>query len=82
MIEGGTATLNDVNDTKHSIEGLSRLARLLGYKDPLYQLQNRDGSVVGDFLYFLEDNPGAAEAVINWVLENHAPFADDSEDEE
>ena len=45
------------------------MARLLGYDDPFGQLAYADGSVVGDLLDFFEDNPGACEAVIDWVLD-------------
>lgn len=59
----------EIEDTPTSVEGLCKMARLLGYKDPASQLINSDGSVVGDLLYFFEDNPGACEAVVEWVLE-------------
>jgi hypothetical protein len=55
---------SEILDTKQTLNGLCKLARELGYKDPCFQLQNSDGSVVGDFLYFLEDNPGVMEAII------------------
>lgn len=77
------ATRKQIEDTRSTVEGLCTLARQLGYKDPCYQLQNRDGSVVGDMLYFFEDNPGAIEAVIEWVLENNPNGGvDDDEDED
>lgn len=61
--------LSEVEDTKHTIKGLCGLARKLGYQDPFSQLIMDDGSVVGDLLEFLEDNPGACAAVIEWVLD-------------
>lgn len=73
---------NQIQDTKQTVEGLCGLARKLGYKDPLYQLQNKDGSVVGDMLYFFEDNPGAIEAVIEWVEENYEDYFDNGDDED
>lgn len=63
-------TVDDIEDTDQSSKGLARLARKLGYKDPFKQLMYDDGSVVGDLLEFLDDNPGACEAVIEWVLDN------------
>ncbi len=69
--------LNDlINDWQNAIriegsrgfENLCRLARAIGYRDPMYQLQFRDGCV-GDLMVFFEDNPGAIEAVINWIAE-------------
>ena len=32
-----------IEDLKSTVEGLCRMARLLGYKDPCYQLMNNDG---------------------------------------
>jgi len=71
MCNKGMATIAEVGNTKHTVKGLCKLARQLGYKDPCFQLMNDDGTVVGDMLYFFEDNPGAIEAVVNWVLEHY-----------
>jgi len=49
-------------------ENLCKLTRAIGYRDPLNQMQFRDGCV-GDLMCFFEDNPGAMEAVINWIGE-------------
>lgn len=60
----------------HSIEGsrgfenLCKLVRAIGYRDPLNQMQFRDGCI-GDLMVFFEDNPGAIEAVINWIAEEN-----------
>ena len=75
------ASTREIEDTRLTVEGLCQMARKLGYKDPASQLINSDGSVVGDFLYFLEDNPGAIEAIVEWVLQNH-DLDDDEENEE
>ena len=61
---------SEVEETKQTVSGLCGLARKLGYKDPAYQLANSDGTIVGDLLCFFDDNPGACEAVIEWVLTN------------
>jgi hypothetical protein len=53
------------------IHDLCRLARELGYKDPLYQLQISHDACVGDLLEFLRDNPGAIEALYDWVHHNY-----------
>ncbi len=78
--------MREIEHTPQTVEGLCGLARRLGYRDPLFQLTNRDGSVVGDLLYFLEDNPGACEAVIGWVSDNRhlweGPEEEDEEDAE
>ena len=57
---------------------LCRLARGLGYKDELRQMINSDGSCCGDLHCFLQDNPGAIQAIYNWIDEN---YEDDIEDE-
>ena len=78
---------SEIENLRVSVEGLCKMARELGYKDPAYQLMNNDGTCVGDFLYFLEDNPGAVEAIFNWVLDEGTdrdgqPLEDDDEEEE
>ena len=79
----------DIPHTRLTVEGLCKLANKLGYNDPLRQLINRDGSAVGDLLYFLEDNPGAIEALIDWIYEESEtaqwevePEEEDDEEEE
>lgn len=51
------------------VENLARLSRILGYRDPMNQLYFADGCI-GDFLTFLADNPGAQEAIVDWIA-NH-----------
>ena len=77
----------EIEETKQTTKGLCKMARLLGYQDPFHQLINDDGTVVGDLLEFFEDNPGACEAVIEWVLEegrtrDGEPLDDDEDEEE
>lgn len=62
--------IKDLLDGRNSIENMCNMARELGYHDPCSQLYNKDGSCVGDFLYFLEDNPGAMESLMGWITEN------------
>ena len=50
---------------------LCGLAAALGAKDPCHQLINNDGSCVGDLMCFFEDNPGAIQAVYDWVEKNY-----------
>lgn len=52
----------------HGFENLCRLVRAIGYRDALHQMQF-DGGCVGDLMCFFEDNPGAIEAIINWIGE-------------
>ncbi len=82
-------TKSKIEDTSPSSEGLANLARLLGYKNVCDQLQFNNGAFASDLLAFFDDNPGACESVINWVLENgltadgeEIPDEDEDEDEE
>ncbi len=65
----GKMTLREVEDTDQSSEGLAMLARRLGYRSRMGQLVMRNGATASDLFEFLDDNPGACEAVIDWVLE-------------
>ena len=48
------------------IRSLIKLAQHLEYKDPL-----NNGNDIGDFIYFLEDNPGAIEKIFEWVMDEY-----------
>lgn len=63
---------DEILNTKETVNGLCKLARKLGYKDPCYQLINNDGSVVGDLLYMMEDNSGMIGAMLEWIADNYA----------
>jgi len=56
---------------RKGIENLSRIARALGYTDPQFFGQFK-GGCIGDLLVFLEDNPGAMEAVVKWIGEQYS----------
>lgn len=58
---------------RKGVENLCRLCRLLGYKDSTYFGQFAGGSI-GDLIEFLEDNPGAVEAVVDFIRENEAAY--------
>ncbi len=60
-----------------AIDDLCEMAETLGYKDKYGQLICNNGAAVSSFLYFLENNPGAVEAIYDWVRENYL-----SEDDE
>ena len=77
-----TIDINEANSTKPTVKGLCGLVRKLGYRDPFHQLHNDDGTVVGDLLCFLEDNPGACLTVIDWIALHFGIEEDDSENEE
>lgn len=52
-----------------TFDDLCLLARRLGYKDGPEQLLLTNGASVTNLIDFLEDNPGAIEALVDWVLE-------------
>lgn len=63
-------------------DDLCKMAEDLGYKCPWGQLQCNNGAFVSSLLDFLDDNPGAMEAIQEWVLENcDLEETDDEEDE-
>lgn len=50
------------------VKNLARLVNNLGYVDRTYFGQFQ-GASYGDLINFLEDNPGAVEAVQEWIIE-------------
>lgn len=71
----------DIENTRQTIGGLRKMAVELGY--------NNGYSGIDPIVQYLEDNPGAIEAVINFALEagidrDHNPLEDneDEDDEE
>lgn len=51
---------------------MAKLANGLGYKDQQYYGQLAPQASIGDLMEFFEDNPGAVEAVVNWVREQRS----------
>jgi len=51
---------------RRGIENLARIVNTLGYQDPQRYGQFR-GASLGDIFTFLEDNPGAIEALVEWI---------------
>lgn len=49
-------------------KNLAKLVGMLGYHDPQYFGQF-DGGSYGDLLEFFNDNPGAQNAVVEWIYE-------------
>lgn len=64
-------TRREIEDTRSEggAEALAAMARLLGYREQWGQLQFNNGATASDLFAFFDDNPGAVEAVVNWVLE-------------
>jgi hypothetical protein len=58
-------------DTQHGAEGLALMARKLGYRSRFGQLAFNNGATASDLFEFFDDNPGAVEAVVQWVLDEH-----------
>ena len=61
------ATLNATNEGERGAESLARMARALGYKDPLYFGQFSAEASWGDLIEFLSDNAGCVAAIKTWV---------------
>jgi len=51
-------------------DDLCKLVEGLGYNTEPRQLQCNNGAYVSSLLHFFDDNPGAMEALQEWVLEN------------
>lgn len=66
------------------VSSLCKLVRLLGYKDPMYFGRLGEGGIVGDLICFFEDNPGAIEALHQWIADNADSFdaLEDYQDDE
>lgn len=70
----------DRTEGPKGVENLAKLVHFMGYSDFQHYGQLRGGACLGDILEFLEDNPGAIEALQNWIREQGSD--DDSWDEE
>lgn len=55
------------------VTNLCQVARAIGYKDPVYFGQLTSKAAIGDLICFLEDNPGAIEAIYDWIRDNNSP---------
>ena len=62
-------------------EDLCVLVEKLDYRQDPKQLQNNNGSFVSSLLHFFDDNPGALEALQEWIADNCAQDEGDEEDE-
>ena len=78
------ATTKEVEDvTLRRSEDLCRLAEMLGYgRGPIKQLTCSNGAHVSSLLQFFDDNPGAMEAVHEFVLVNLDAYDLDEEEED
>jgi hypothetical protein len=64
----------------HCSDDLCSLVEDLGYNNSPKQLQCNNGSYVSSLMHFFDDNPGAMEAVQEWILNNSELDDDDEED--
>jgi hypothetical protein len=62
-------TRKEIQNTKQSAQGIALMARELGYVEQWEQLQFGNGASATNLIEFLDDNPGACEAIVQWVLE-------------
>ena len=58
------------NEGTVGVQNLAKFVGLLGYSDPQYFGQFQGGSY-GVLINFLEDNPGAIQALQEWIGENY-----------
>lgn len=67
---------------EEGIRNLARLAKGLGYEDPM-NMGQFDGACYGDLICLLEDNYGLVEVMLEWLEENfEEEFDEDSRDSE
>lgn len=65
---------------RRGVVNLCKIARGLGYKDPMYFGQLERNAVIGDFIEFLQDNPGVIEAIHRWVKKNEGCWSEQLEE--
>ena len=76
---------SEVQDLKHSVEDLARLAKDLGYDTEPCQLILNNGCSVSGILNMFEDNPGMIQNVYEFVEDNASLYNwedEEPEDEE
>lgn len=73
---------SEIQNMRINFPSLCKMANELGYKDSFYQLMLENGSSVGDLMLFFEDNPGAIEAVFEWVGDQKWDSLEEEDDEE
>jgi hypothetical protein len=67
------------SEGEEGIRNLARLAKGLGYEDPL-NFGQFDGACYGDLIALLEDNPGLVEVMMEWLEENFESELEESEE--
>lgn len=64
------------------VSDLAKMAEALGYGYGVNQLLLNNGCFVSSILNFFEDNPGAIEAVYDWVREYYEDQLEANQEEE
>ena len=73
---------SEIENTRSDSDALAKMAEKLGYRGVVNQLQCNNGAFVSSLLAFFDDNPGACEAVVQWVLSEGCTADGESLDEE
>ncbi len=68
------------SEGEEGIRNLARLAKGLGYEDPM-NMGQFDGACYGDLICLLEDNSGLVEVMLEWLEENFEEEFDESSDD-
>lgn len=64
----------DCTEGPKGFSNLCKLANLLGHKDPMSFGNLSRGGNLGDLMVFFEDNPGAIQAVYDWIEDHGNSF--------
>lgn len=65
------------NEGRRGLVGLCKIAKALGYNDPMHFGQLESGATIGDFIEFIQDNPGCVSAIKEWIVEQNVTEWDD-----
>lgn len=58
-------------DSVRDIKGMAKVAEIMGYRGVCDQLQFNNGSYASSLFEFFDDNPGAVEALTDWIRDNY-----------
>lgn len=63
---------NKINrfENDKGVQNLCKIAREIGYRDPYHMGQFAHDGAYGDLVEFLRDNPGAQEALYEFMCDN------------
>lgn len=75
-------TKSEILDTKETVVGICELARKLNYHDSLRFGSLDSQNCLGDLVEFLNDNPGAINAMIEWTADAYGTDEEEDDEEE